>query len=397
MVTNKQIDLHKASNGEKIAFASLMAFNKNLLKKIILSKLDDHKLVKITITQKLIKSSVMLQAEIFSTDNKSSHKNLLPDEIFDYINDISKVCSQINLNTKVGDIEFKKSKKGVSIIINFSKVFDSLEKSVKDEEVEIQGNNKTKNYILKGNEDFLIALGISEKNGRVKDKKQSKFRQINRFLEYLRDVENTLPKDKHLYIYDLCCGKSYLSYAVYYYFESILNRKITMVGIDLKEDVIALCNEIAKSLKYQNLSFIYANINDYKPENMPDLVLSLHACDTATDIVLDFAIKWKAKVVLSTPCCHHELYTKINNKQLEFITRYSMLKQKLCEAATDALRLKKLECYGYSTEALELIDPEDTPKNLLIRAILKYEVDIESDKFKSSIMEYDNLRNIYYM
>ncbi len=219
------------------------------------------------------------------------------------------------------------------------------------------------------------------------DKKRSKFRQINRFLELVRDVEDRLPKGE-LRICDLCCGKSYLSFAVYHYFVNVKKYSVHMTGIDLKPDVIAYCSEVARDLGFDGLEFICGDIKEYKTDKKPSLVISLHACDIATDIVLTSAADWQADVILSTPCCHHELNHSISCEALSFITDYSMLRQKLCDAATDALRLKRLEAAGYTTAALELIDPDETPKNIMLRAVRKKGFDPSSPAAKRAMDEY---------
>jgi SAM-dependent methyltransferase len=255
--------------------------------------------------------------------------------------------------------------------------------------VAIEGNNKKKNYIISGNEDFLKKLGISDENGRIRDKKQSKYRQINKFLEHVEAVMPKLPK-KSINVYDLCCGKSYLSFAVYHYLKNVLQMNVSMICIDLKPDVIEYCDTVAKRLGFDGMEFICGDIKAYNMTNHPDLVISLHACDIATDIVLDKASENNASVILSTPCCHHELNHKINCEKLEFITKHSMLRQKLCDAATDAMRLLKLESRGYEVSALELIDPDDTPKNIILKAIKRNRPDeAKLDKLKD---EYIRIR-----
>jgi hypothetical protein len=220
-------------------------------------------------------------------------------------------------------------------------------------------------------------LDVSDENGRVYDRKQPKFRQINRFLELIRDVEHKLPKGD-IRICDLCCGKSYLSFAVYHYFSNIKGFKVSMTGVDLKSDVVERCNRAAKELSFDGLEFICMDVNLYEPTVLPSLVISLHACDIATDIVLEKAAEWNADVILSTPCCHHELNHNIDSPELSFITDYSMLRQKLCDAATDALRLCRLEAKGYATAAIELIDPDETPKNVMLRAVRKKNFNADS-------------------
>ena len=177
------------------------------------------------------------------------------------------------------------------------------------------------------------------------------------------------------------CGKSYLSFAVYHYFTAIRGRTVRMVGVDMKAEVMAECEAVARSLGMDGLTFVCGDVTLFEFPGLSDgsarvhMVISLHACDVATDIVLDKATEWGARIILSTPCCHHDLNRRLNSPALSFVAEHSMLRQKLCDAATDALRLKKLEANGYETAALELIDPEETPKNIMLRGIRKYSPD----------------------
>lgn len=344
-----------------------MAASASALKKVVLSKPNDKEIKKSVITLRLIGGRPMLQCEIFKTDNKAIHKNI---EQGDHaaLCDICSVYMQINVITSVGECEYKRSKNGKETLIGANKLsFDGMTV----ENTVMLKNDKEKNYILSGNEEFLKYLGISDERGRVHDKKRPKFRQINRFLEHIRDIEKHLPAEGVLRICDLCCGKSYLSFAVYYYFTAIRGREVSMTGVDLKGDVIEYCNSVSKALGFDGLEFICGDIMMYMTDVPPSLVISLHACDIATDIVLEKASEWRTPVILSTPCCHHELNHKLKCETLSFISEHSMLRQKLCDAATDALRLKLLESKGYSCDALELIDPEETPKNIMLRAVLK--------------------------
>ena len=345
-----------------------LAADKNLLKKAIFSKPADKATVKAVATARMVGAERVIQIETFTKDNKALHKNF---PITAALRDIPSVCGgfmQINLITDVGECEYRCSKSGNSTVIGDQKLRRAL--SAVESGKELLGNNNSKDYILKGDEPFLKLLGISDINGRIHDKKQSKFRQINRFLEHIRDVLKYLPEGD-IRICDLCCGKSYLSFAVYHYFANVLERRVSMTGVDLKEDVIEYCASVAIRLGFEGLEFVCGDITQYDSGVAPDLVISLHACDTATDIVLEKAAEWGARVILSTPCCHHELNHKLNCPELEFIAKYSMLRQKLCDAATDAMRLSLLEARGYDTDALELIDPDETPKNILLRAIKK--------------------------
>ncbi len=363
-----------------------------VLKKVVFSKPTDPALKKAVLTPKSFGGESGLQLERFESDNKAKHQNL---KFGDHasILDLIAVCDQINLLTTAGDCEFKRSKSGNTALIGGSK----LEKALFADSETVRAfaritpgqNNKKKNYILNGDEPFLQMLEVSDKTGRVYDKKQAKFRQINRFLELVRDVEAVLPAEETLRICDLCCGKSYLSFAVYHYFAVIKQREVKMTGVDLKSDVIEYCNSVAKQLDFHGLEFLCGDVNLYETEGPVHMVISLHACDIATDIVIGKAIEWQADLLLSTPCCHHDLNKKLDCEALSFIADYSMLRQKLCDAATDALRLKLLEANGYETAALELIDPEETPKNIMLRGIRKPHFDRTSDKATKLYREYE--------
>ena len=365
------------------------------LKKAVFSKPSGGETVKANVTLKSISGETVLQIESFHSDNKAKHKNVKIGEN-EPIYALIEQFSQINLITTAGDCEFKRSKSGNTALLRGEK----LEKALFGDgngapkvfaRVTPTSNNKNKNYILKGDEPFLKLLEVSDKNGRVYDKKQAKFRQINRFLELIRDVEGSLPADGTLRICDLCCGKSYLSFAVYHYFAVIKQRRVKMTGVDLKGDVIEYCSGVAKALGFDGLEFLCGDVNLYNTEDKVNMVISLHACDIATDIVIGKAIEWQADVILSTPCCHHDLNKKLNCEPLAFIADYSMLRQKLCDAATDALRLKLMEANGYECAALELIDPEETPKNIMLRGILKKGFDKNSEKAKKLYEEYERI------
>ena len=193
-------------------------------------------------------------------------------------------------------------------------------------------------------------------------------------------------------IYDLCCGKSYLSFAVYHYFKNILGREVYMLCVDLKADVMAFCSSTALKLGYDGMHFRAADITKLECDTPPDLVLSLHACDTATDLVLENAVRLGAKVILSTPCCHRDLSRRINCEPLSFATKHSILKSKLCDALTDSMRLVYLESEGYRVDACELVDPEDTPKNVILRAIKKANYSKESSEAKNKLSEYQSIK-----
>jgi len=353
---------------QDFAALAMLTARAQALKKVVFSRPVSGDIVKMVGTLRLIGGKTVLQLESFHTDNKAKHENLPLDHAGEATL-AARVAAfgQVNLLTTAGDAEYKKNKKGHAVVLGGDKLRRKLEQ--KDaEQVSVTGNDKEKNRILTGAEPFLRHLGVSDENGRVYDKKRAKFRQINRFLELIRDVLPALPKDE-IRICDLCCGKSYLSFAVYHYFANVLGMRVSMTGVDLKSDVVAYCNEVAEKLHFDGLTFLCGDVGKYESPERPQLVISLHACDTATDLVLERALAFGARVILATPCCHHELNHTLNCNALSFIAEHSMLRQKLCDAATDALRLKMLQANGYDVAALELIDPEETPKNVMLRAI----------------------------
>ena len=369
----------------------LLSARKGALRKAVFSKSKDKTIIKAVMSPITLGDNLCLQAEFFHADNKATHKNIpLDDKAVDVIANMVLDFGQVNVISSVGECEYRTSSKGKVILLGGDKLERKLE-SLDATLTPKASNNREKKYILDGSEPFLVHLGVADKNGRVYDKKQSKFRQINRFLELVRDVEDKLPEGQ-IRICDLCCGKSYLSFAVYHYFANVKGYSVRMTGIDLKSDVIEHCNAVASSLGFDGLDFVCADIREYVTDELPSLVISLHACDIATDIVLEKAAEWNTDVILSTPCCHHELNHSIKCDALSFITDYSMLRQKLCDAATDALRLKRLEAHGYAVAALELIDPDETPKNIMLRAVKKKNFNPYSRDAERAREDYLNAR-----
>ena len=216
---------------------------------------------------------------------------------------------------------------------------------------------------------FLVKLGVMTAQGKVAAARYDKFRQVNRFLEFIEDVRDRLPGDREIRIIDFGCGKSYLTFAVYYYLHEVCHLPLRVTGLDLKEDVIDHCNVLAQEFGYENLRFQAGDVADYEEQGPVDLVISLHACDTATDYALAKALEWKTGVILSVPCCQHELNRQMKNEILEPVLRYGILKERMAALVTDGLRAALLEEAGYQVQILEFIDMEHTPKNLLIRAV----------------------------
>ena len=238
----------------------------------------------------------------------------------------------------------------------------------------VNSQNRSKNYIIPEGEpaDFLIELGVMNKDGYVVKSRYDKFRQINRYLEFVRDVADDLPKKDSLNIIDFGCGKSYLTFALYWYLHEKLGNNVNITGLDLKKDVIEDCASLADRLGYTGLKFLHGDIADYETGAQVDMVVTLHACDTATDYALYNAVRWGAKVIMSVPCCQHELNRQIKSDILEPAIRYGLIKERMSALFTDALRADMLEEQGYKVQILEFIDMEHTPKNILIRAVKTY-------------------------
>ena len=342
---------------------------REIIKKLVLSRPSQGEEKKVSGRLVAHRGQRMLALEFSLPGDTVRHKNVPEAELSGVLAELMAVYQQANLITTLGEVEWKVSKSGKTALLGAEKLERKLSGDAPAFERAIEALDNKKNYILSGGEDFLIALGVSDKSGRVHDKKQGKYRQINRFLEHIEGVYGELPEDGEILIYDLCCGKSYLSFAVYYYLTVLKGRSVRMLGIDLKRDVIRWCSELASSLGYSGMSFVCDDVKNTPTERAPDMVISLHACDVATDIVINRAIELGARVILSTPCCHRYLNDKINAEVLEFVTRFPHLRNKLCEAITDSIRLARLEANGYKVSAPELTDPDDTPKNTLIRAV----------------------------
>ncbi|MBQ7387696.1 MAG: SAM-dependent methyltransferase [Clostridia bacterium] len=352
----------------QFVFLAVSAMKNESLKRLVFSRPVDSEVSKISIRLVAHRGKRLLAAELSLPGNTVSQRNI--PEVFAESELLSLISQykQANLITTLGDAEYKVNKKGGEVILGADTLKRKLCGGAPAFESAIEALDKKKNYILSGSEPFLIKLGISSTDGRVHDKRQGKFRQINRFLEYIEDIYPRLPDGK-LTVFDLCCGKSYLSFAVYYYLTEVKGREVYMLGADLKRDVILWCESTARELGYSGMHFEVADISTLQYDVAPDMVISLHACDIATDIVLDSAVRLGARVILSTPCCHRYINGKVVAPELSFVTKNAHIATKMYEALTDSLRVLKLASHGYSVLATELTDPENTPKNTLIRAV----------------------------
>lgn len=310
-------------------------------------------------------------------NNQVFHLNMEKEDAITHMRGLMRDCfKQIEIVTQNTEYIALVSKKGKATI--------KSRPNQENKKIDLNHNRK-KQYILPVNEKipFLIELGIQTQEGKIIDKKYKKFRQINRFLEFIQDVMPELPKDHTLTIIDFGCGKSYLTFAMYYYLKVMNGYSVRMIGLDLKSDVIRHCNELAEKFGYDELTFVEGDISSFEGVNQVDLVVTLHACDTATDYALDKAVRWDAKVILSVPCCQHEMNRQIKSDILQPILKYGIIKERVAALFTDALRADLLEQQGYSVQILEFIDMEHTPKNLLIRAIKKDSSKHLDDSYKT--------------
>ena len=280
-----------------------------------------------------------------------------------------------HMNTTIAAISTAVSASGIGIIrISGPEAMDVISRIYRSKggkkKIDMSHDRKKK-YVLEEGVPvpFLQDLGVMTQDGKIVRAKSDKFRQINRFLEFIEDILPELDKGRELTILDFGCGKSYLTFAMYYYLHELKEYDIRIIGLDLKKEVIRHCNELSEKYGYEKLRFLEGDIADYTGVNKVDMVVTLHACDTATDYALAKAVGWDAKVILSVPCCQHELNRQIRNEVLEPVLRYGLLKERMAALITDGLRAQYLEREGYEAQILEFIDMEHTPKNILIRAV----------------------------
>lgn len=366
---------------EKLKRTLEEVFKSEIIKIVISNKFKkDEKYNKIAINLKENNKNKFYQIEKF-TDKQVFHENIKINEISDKVSElIFGNYKQMTAWSNNEIFDLKISKKG--------KIFLGKKKN-DNSKIVAKGHNKEKNYILKEGMiiEPLIDLGVFTKEGKVVNSKYDKYKQINRFIEIIDD-EIKKNDYKELTILDFGCGKSYLTFVLYYYFVKIKNINVKMIGLDLKEDVIKKCNDIAKRYNYENLHFELGDINGFKYNNKVDMVITLHACDTATDYALYNAIKWNSKMIFSVPCCQHEFNSQMKANELSILTKYGIVQERVAALMTDSVRANLLECMGYKTQLLEFIDIAHSPKNILIRASKN---NISKEKKEKSLNEVNNL------
>lgn len=344
--------------------------------------------VKLILRPLILQGRLKFQAEEF-TEKQAFHKNMSAREAAEYLKEqLSKLYRNGEIFSLLGSGTILVGKKGtVTVKIKKKAGGSSADQKTAAEKIQavrkktadispedlarLSRHNRAKHYVLPEGTPvpFLVDLGVMTKDGAVVKAKYDKFRQINRFLEFVEDILPRLDRSKETKIIDFGCGKSYLTFAMYYYLKEVKGYPIRITGLDLKKDVIALCNKLAEKFGFENLTFLHGDIADYEGTDQVDMVVTLHACDTATDYALAKAVRWGAKVILSVPCCQHELNGQIESSLLAPALKYGLIKERMSALLTDAVRAGLLEEAGYRTQILEFIDMEHTPKNILIRAV----------------------------
>ena len=333
------------------------------LETFILSNSREKEIKKCSLRPLEIKGQLAFQESLYK-GNQVFHKNLTAGEAVRRVDDyLENVFQQLEAAGGDKSLLILVSKKGKRTI--------KLRKRIVPKNAIDLNHNRKKKYILQEGEpvDFLVDLGVMTKDGQVVKAYFDKFRQINRFLEFVEDILPALPKDREINILDFGCGKSYLTFALYYYLRKLKGYPVRITGLDLKEDVIEQCNTLKNKYGYEKLQFLKGDIGQYEGESQVDMVVTLHACDTATDYALYKAVKWHAGVIMSVPCCQHELNRTIENRDLDAVFQFGVLKERIAALATDGLRAELLKTKGYDMQVLEFIDMEHTPKNLLLRGI----------------------------
>lgn len=350
----------------------LYEFQKDGLQAAILSNpIDRENMEKVKIRRIVMKDRPVWQASIYR-EQKVFHNNYEGKEI------ITTILTWMQEDFRQAQLESEHysgvvlvGKRGTITMKKKPRAAGNRKGEGEKAALQAEPHNREKNYILKEGKpiDFLVELSVMSEEGKVYKNRYDKFRQINRFLEFVQDVLPALPTDRPIRIIDFGCGKSYLTFAMYYYLHEIKGMELEVTGLDLKKDVIAHCSALAEKLGYEGLHFELGDIAGYQDAKGADMVVTLHACDTATDYALAQAVQWNASVILSVPCCQHEVNRQIQCASLAPLLKYGILKERMSALVTDALRAEILKEQGYDTQILEFIDLEHTPKNLLIRAI----------------------------
>ena len=357
---------------------ALDLFLNESLERILMSNpTDSGKISRSRIRPLLMKGRLVFQAEE-QAGKQAFHRNLDRDEAADYVTGLlDGSFRQAEIASGLGKALILVSRKGkVTVKVKQNprpaRILSAGNPASREpERAVLLSHNRKKHYILEEGipVPFLVDLGVMTKEGRVVNSRYDKYRQINRFLEFIEDILPNLDQDRESTIIDFGCGKSYLTFAMYYYLKELKGYPVRIIGLDLKEDVIEHCSRLGRQYGYEGLSFCHGDIASFEGVEKVDMVVTLHACDLATDYALEKAVNWGARVILSVPCCQHELNGQMENSLLRPVLQYGLIKERMAALYTDAIRAQVLEYRGYRTQILEFIDMEHTPKNILIRAV----------------------------
>ena len=357
---------------KEIKQALELFLNESLERVLMSNPADSGKISRSRIRPLLMKGRLVFQAEE-QAGKQAFHRNLDKDEAADYVTGLLEGSfRQAEITSGLGKALILVSKKG-KVTVKVKRYPESVRIQPAGEPGSpgSLSHNRKKHYILEEGipVPFLVDLGVMTKEGRVVNSRYDKYRQINRFLEFIEDILPNLDQDRESTIIDFGCGKSYLTFAMYYYLKELKGYPVRIIGLDLKEDVIEHCSRLGRQYGYDGLSFCHGDIASFEGVEKVDMVVTLHACDLATDYALEKAVNWGARVILSVPCCQHELNGQMENSLLRPVLQYGLIKERMAALYTDAIRAQVLEYRGYRTQILEFIDMEHTPKNILIRAV----------------------------
>ena len=354
----------------KITFSNLRK-NDLLAKKIDIRKIN-------------LKGETFFQIETIK-ENKAFHKNIDRNEFINFLMKNAYFYKQWYVLTDKKTYHIKISKK--------DKIFCKTTENKEKMDISLDHNREKKYFLKEGNPiDFLVYLNIMNKEGNILKSKRKKFKQLNHYLSFIESSIDCFDKDREINIVDFGCGKSYLTFALAYYLKTMKYNNVSIIGLDLKEDVIDKCNKIANELKYNNLKFLKGDIKDYSSKTKIDMVISLHACNTATDFAIYKALCWNAKLMLMVPCCQHEINEQMDKNMFPILLEHGIIKEKFSALLTDAIRAEIIKCCGYESKIIEFIDMEHTPKNLLIKALLKSDNKVcfnKSERLDKLIKNYE--------
>ena len=357
---------------KEIKQALELFLNESLERVLMSNPADSGKISRSRIRPLLMKGRLVFQAEE-QAGKQAFHRNLDKDEAADYVTGLLEGSfRQAEITSGLGKALILVSKKGkVTVKVKRYPASVRIQPAGEPGSPGSLSHNRKKHYILEEGipVPFLVDLGVMTKEGRVVNSRYDKYRQINRFLEFIEDILPNLDQGRESAIIDFGCGKSYLTFAMYYYLKELKGYPVRIIGLDLKEDVIEHCSRLGRQYGYEGLSFCHGDIASFEGVEKVDMVVTLHACDLATDYALEKAVNWGARVILSVPCCQHELNGQMENSLLRPVLQYGLIKERMAALYTDAIRAQVLEYRGYRTQILEFIDMEHTPKNILIRAV----------------------------